>query len=70
MREGLARLKDMHARGCCLVGHPDDYPRFGLSNPPELLLEGVPREAFFALSFDGRTRRGTVTFHDTFKAGA
>jgi len=23
IREGLSRLKDMNAKGCCLVGHPD-----------------------------------------------
>lgn len=22
IREGLSRLKDVHAQGCCLVGHP------------------------------------------------
>jgi putative acetyltransferase len=26
--EGLSRLKEMNARGCCLVGHPDYYPMF------------------------------------------
>jgi putative acetyltransferase len=35
---------------------------------PGLVLEGVPQEFFFALSFDGHTPQGTVTFHDAFKA--
>jgi putative acetyltransferase len=35
---------------------------------PELVLEGVPQEVFFALSFDGRIPHGTVTFHDGFMA--
>ena len=69
IREGLARLKDMNARGCCLVGHPDYYRKFGFENVPGLVLEGVPQEVFFALSFDGHTPQGTVTFHDGFKAG-
>ena len=69
IREGLAQLRGMHARGCCLVGHPEYYKKFGFGNTPELVLEGVPPEAFLALSFDGKTPRGTVTFHEGFKVG-
>jgi putative acetyltransferase len=68
MQEGLSRLKNMNAQGCCLVGHPDYYKKFGFKNMPGLVLEGVPQEFFFALSFDGHTPQGTVTFHDAFKA--
>ncbi len=68
IQEGLMRLKAMDARGCCLVGHPQYYRKFGFGNPPELVLEGVPPEVFFALSFDGRMPRGTVAFHDAFRA--
>ncbi len=70
MREGLSRLKQTNARGCCLVGHPDYYRRFGFQNPPGLVVEGVPAEVFFALAFDGPTPQGTVLFHDAFKAAA
>lgn len=66
--EGLARLKAMNARGCCLVGHPEYYPKFGFKNASELVLEGAPPEAFFALSFDGHIPRGEVTFHEAFAA--
>lgn len=68
MQEGLARLKGMHAGGCCLVGHPDYYRKFGFANTSELVLEGVPPEFFFALSFDGRMPRGAVAFHEGFTA--
>jgi putative acetyltransferase len=68
IREGLSRLKDMNARGCCLVGHPDYYRQFGFTNPAGLGHEGVPPEVFFALSFDGHTPQGTVAFHEGFKA--
>ena len=68
IREGLSRLKDMNARGCCLVGHPAYYRKFGFANMSGLVLEGVPQEVFFALSFDGRTPQGTVAFHEGFKA--
>ncbi len=68
IQEGLSRLKDMNAQGCCLVGHPDYYRKFGFKNIPGLVVEGVPPEVFFALSFDGHTPQGTVAFHDGFKA--
>jgi len=68
IHEGLARLKHMHARGCCLVGHPEYYRKFGFDNIPGLLHEGVPPEVFLAMSFDRYTPRGTVTFHEAFKA--
>ena len=68
IREGLSRLKDMNAQGCCLVGHPDYYKKFGFKNMSGFVHEGVPQEVFFALSFDGHTPQGTVTFHEGFKA--
>jgi len=68
IREGLARLKAMNAQGCCLVGHPDYYGKFGFTNVPGLRLEGVPPELFFTLSFDGHTPQGSVAFHEGFKA--
>jgi len=68
IREGLSRLKELNAQGCCLVGHPEYYRKFGFDNMPELVHEGVPPEVFLVLSFDGHTPQGTVTFHDGFKA--
>ena len=68
IREGLSRLRDLHARGCCLVGHPDYYRKFGFENVPGLVVEGVPQEVFFALSFDGPMPQGSVVFHDAFRA--
>jgi putative acetyltransferase len=68
MEEGLSRLNDINAKGCCLVGHPEYYKKFGFKNVTELVHEGVPQEVFFVLSFDGNIPRGEVTFHDAFKA--
>jgi len=68
IREGLSRLKDLSAKGCCLVGHPQYYRKFGFENVAGLVLEGVPQEVFFALSFDGGFPHGNVTFHEGFKA--
>lgn len=68
IHEGLSRVKRMHARGCCLVGHPEYYKKFGFDNHPDLVHEGVPPEVFLALSLDGTIPKGNVTFHDGFKA--
>jgi len=68
IEEGLSRLRAHHALGCCLVGHPGYYRRFGFENPSGLVVEGVPPEVFFALSFAGIRPHGRVTFHEAFKA--
>lgn len=68
IEEGLSRLKRLGARGVCLVGHPDYYRKFGFKNVSGLVHEGVPQKFFFALPFDGHMPRGSVTFHEAFKA--
>lgn len=68
IQEGLSRLKDLGAQGCCLVGHPQYYRKFGFENVAGLVLSGVPQEVFFALSFNGRFPQGNVTFHEGYKA--
>lgn len=68
IEEGLLRLKDLNARGCCLVGHPEYYRRFGFRNESGLVHDGVPPEVFFVLSFDGHVPHGTVSFHEAFEA--
>jgi putative acetyltransferase len=68
IQKGLSRLKSLNARGCCVVGHPEYYRKFGFRNVSGLVIEGVPPEVFFALSFGGHTPEGTVAFHEGFKA--
>jgi putative acetyltransferase len=68
IQEGISRLKDLGARGCCLVGHPEYYRRFGFQNIRGLIHEGVPEEVFFTLSLDGHIPQGFVEFHAGFKA--
>jgi putative acetyltransferase len=68
IREGLTRLKTMKARGCCLVGDPEYYGRFGFRAVPGFVHEGVPPEYFVALSFGEHSPQGTVTFHEGFQA--
>ena len=66
--EGLTLLKGLNAQGCCLVEHPDYYKKFGFKNMAGLVHEDVPQEVFLAMSFDGHTPQGIVTFHEGFKA--
>lgn len=78
IQEGLARLKNLGDNGgksgekgrggCCLVGHPEYYQRFGFQHNRGLSCAGVPDEFFFVLSFDGHVPQGSVTFHEGFKA--
>jgi putative acetyltransferase len=68
IQQGLSRLKNLNARGCCVVGHPEYYRKFGFRNVPGLVIEGVPQEVFFTLSFGEHTPEGTVAFHEGFKA--
>ena len=69
IREGLSRVKEQKAKGCCLVGHPQYYRQFGFENVAGLIHEGVPAEVFFVLSFGGSIPQGHVVFHEGFKAG-
>jgi putative acetyltransferase len=62
-------MKALGARGCCLVGIPLYYRKFGFENVPGLFIEGIPSEVLFALSFDGRYPQGGVRFHEGFTAG-
>lgn len=68
MVEGLSRLRKLGAKGCCLVGHPQYYRKFGFQTMAGLVLEGVPPEVFFALSLDAHYPQGNVMFHEGFKA--
>ena len=70
IEHGVSRLRAMGARGCCLVGHPGYYGRFGFRNVRGFGVEGVPAEVFFALAFGGRVPEGLAVFHDAFRAGS
>ncbi len=68
INEGLSLLKDMGGQGCALVGDPNYYKRFGFKNYPELVHEGIPQEVFLVLPFTEKIPKGTVVFHEGFKA--
>jgi putative acetyltransferase len=67
IEEGLLRLKELKAQGCCLVGHPEYYKQFGFKNVSGLVHEEVPPDVFFAMLFDGHIPQGNVHFHEAFK---
>lgn len=68
MREGLARLRSMGAKGCILVGDPGYYERFGFRSPKDLVIEGVPQQFVLALPLDDSSASGNVVFHKAFAA--
>jgi putative acetyltransferase len=70
IEEGLSRLKDLHARGCCLVGDPEYYRKFGFERVPGFVHEGVPPDYFVALCFQGPPPQGAAAFHEAFRAEA
>jgi hypothetical protein len=53
-------VKDLNAKSCCLVGHPEYYRQFGLENVAGLVHDGAPQEVFLALSFDGHMPQGNA----------
>lgn len=68
INKGLSMLRDMGGQGCALVGDSKYYRRFGFRNYTELVHEGIPQEFFLVLPFAEKIPKGTVVFHEGFKA--
>lgn len=68
MEHALAELRTLGAAGCVVLGEPGYYSRFGFNAEPSLVLPGVPAEYFQAISFNGSSPAGTVSYHDSFAA--
>ena len=66
--KGISLLKTLGAKGCVLVGDPKYYKKFGFRNLPDLILDGVPKENFLALTFEENKTHGVVLFHEGFAA--
>jgi putative acetyltransferase len=67
IKEGLARIRGLGAKGCVLEGNPDYYRRFGFKSYPNLIYEGAPAAIFFvALPFYNEVPDGKVEFHQAF----
>jgi putative acetyltransferase len=54
--------------GCVLLGEPEYYGRFGFQADPNLMLPDIPPEYFQAIALDSSRPRGTVSYHEAFKA--
>lgn len=64
---GLAKLRELGARGCVLEGDPNYYNRFGFKSYPQLIYEGAPAPQYFmALSFYAEIPTGKVEYHPAF----
>lgn len=68
--EGLARLRDLGAKGCVLEGSPKYYQRFGFKPYADLTYHASPAPEFFmALPFYDEVPTGQVEFHQAFYIG-
>jgi len=64
---GLARIREMGARGCVLEGDPNYYNRFGFKSYSQLIYEGAPAPQYFmALPFYDEVPSGKVEYHPAF----
>lgn len=69
--EGLARLRDLGAKGCVLEGSPAYYQRFGFKPRAGLTYHAAPAlEFFMALPFYDEVPTGQVEYHQAFYIGA
>lgn len=66
VRGALAKLEEIGARGCVLVGHPEYYVRFGFRADGSATVAGVPQEVTFCLKLRDCRDPGAVIFHAAF----
>jgi putative acetyltransferase len=66
IRDGLARLKQLGAGGCVVVGDPGYYRRFGFVSNPGLRYRGASQKYFQRLVIDGAVPSGEVTYDAAF----
>lgn len=65
--DGLARLRDLGAKGCVLEGSPAYYERFGFKPRAGLTYHAAPAlEFFMALPFYNEVPIGKVEYHQAF----
>ncbi len=66
IREGIARMERLGAKGIVLLGNPDYYTRFGFRHEPQLAYPGPPPEYFQALLLKGDLPSGEVSYAPAF----
>ena len=66
IKAGLARIEELSARGCVVLGDPAYYGRFGFRSDPDLRFADVPAKYFQRLVIDGGPPKGVVDYHRAF----
>ena len=64
--EGLARLREVGAGGCVVLGDPQYYRPLGFEHDPRLVFPGPPPEYFQRLALRGSPPQGTVRYAPAF----
>jgi len=67
MQAAIARLGQLQAAGCLVLGDPGYYQRFGFRNFPQLRMPGVPAEYFMALPLAGDVPQADVRYDTAFE---
>jgi len=68
MREGIARLQALGAKGCVVLGDPAYYERFGFRAKSGLTVPHVPPQHLRFLDLEADWPAGVVAFHPGFEA--
>jgi putative acetyltransferase len=63
---GIARLRELRAAGCIVLGDTRYYSQFGFSKAPHMAPAGVPKEHFMVLCLGPETPECVVNFHEVF----
>lgn len=66
IRAGIARLRELHAAGCIVLGDTNYYSQFGFAKAPELAPSGAPAEYFMVLRLSGPVPKCRIGFHEAF----
>jgi putative acetyltransferase len=66
VKYGLARLAEIGAAGCVVLGEPAYYGRFGFVADPRLRMPGPPAQYFQALWLKAAPAQGEVTYDRAF----
>jgi predicted N-acetyltransferase YhbS len=68
IQAGLARLREIGAEGCVVLGDPTYYGRFGFESDGRLRYPDVPTEYLQRIVFAGAGVEGEVEYHPGFDA--
>jgi putative acetyltransferase len=66
IRTGIARLRELDAAGCVVVGDTIYYSQFGFAKAPQNAPAGEYKEHFMMLCLGSETPACVVNFHEVF----